>query len=138
MFKRSVHYANYSIYRMRGFALLCVMAAVGVAVGAVMAAADMLLVATLGLGEFHSGAEAGPLSDSLMALGVTVAMAALAVGVAIWISDCAAPLMVRTRAEDRLNSRWGLRWVSVSFALIPFVFVAVVLALLALGFDLNS
>ncbi|MBI5311204.1 MAG: hypothetical protein HZB14_09325 [Actinobacteria bacterium] len=138
MFRRSVHYANYSIYRLRGFALLCVMAAVGVAVGAVMSAADMLLIGALGLGEFHSEAAPEPVSNTLMALGVTVGMAALALAVVVWISDRCAPLMVRTRESDRLNSRWGLRWVSVSFALIPFVFVAVVLALMALGFGINS
>ena len=74
----------------------------------------------------------------MLAIGVTTGMAALAVGIVVWISDRCAPLMVRTREDDRLNSRWGLRWVSISFAMVPFVFVAVILALMALGLDVNT
>lgn len=135
MIKRSVHHASYSMYRIRGAALLCLMAGAGVGIGAVMASADLVLIGAIGLGSLS---EAGSSSDSLMALGVTLGMAALAVGVAIWMADRCAPLMRRTREDDRLNSRWGLRWVSISFALVPFIFVAVALALMALGFDFNS
>lgn len=138
MIKRSVHYANYSMYRLRGFALLCLMAAVGVAVGAVMVAIDMLVIGTLGLGDLTSSVGREGAGEHLAAIGVTLAMALAAVGISIAISDRCAPLMVRTRDEDRLNSRWGLRWVSISFAMVPFFFVAVVLALMALGFDINS
>lgn len=136
MIKRSVHNASYSIYRIRGAMLLCVMAAVGVGVGAVMAAANMVVIGALDIGGFRSGE--ATTSDALIALAVTLAMAALATFVSIALSDRCAPLMRRTRDEDRLNSRWGLRWVSVSFALVPFFFVAVVLALFALGFDVSA
>lgn len=136
MIKRSVHHASYSMYRIRGAALLCVMAAVGVGVGAVMTAADMVLIGALDIGGFRSG-EATTI-DALVAMGITLAMAALAVAISIAISDRCAPLMRRSREDDRLNSRWGLRWVSISFAMVPFFFVVMVLALFALGYDVSS
>lgn len=136
MIKRSVHHASYSMYRIRGAVLLGVMAAVGVGVGAVMAAANMVLIGALDIGGFKSGEATA--TDALMALGVTVAMAALATVISIAVSDRCAPLMRRTREDDRLNSRWGLRWVSISFALVPFFFAAMILVLFALGYDVNA
>jgi uncharacterized membrane protein YidH (DUF202 family) len=138
MLRRSVHYANYSLIRIRGWALLCVMAVVGVGVGAAAAAADLALVGTLGLGGFDSTAGTHSAMQTLAAFGITLAVAVVVMGGLIWVSDRAAPLMARTRDDDRLNSRWGLRWVAISFAMVPLVFVFVVLALMALGLDVNG
>lgn len=138
MIRRSVHYANYSLIRLRGWALLCAMALIGAGIGAAAAAADLALVGTLGLGGLDSSAGAHSLGQTLGAVGVTLAVAAVVAGAVIWVSDKAAPLMARTREDDRLNSRWGLRWVAISFAMVPLAFVFVVLALFALGFDING
>lgn len=135
--RRSVHFASYSFARLRGWVIIVSIAAFSAGVGAGVAAANLALVGALGLAEFDNGPYEGH-ADTLAAFAITLACAAAVAALVVFVCDRFAPRLVRAHERDRLQSRWGLRWVGISFAMTPFLLVCVVLALLALGFDING
>lgn len=137
MIRRSVHYASYSLVRLRGWVIIVFLAIFGAAVGAAGAAANLALVGTLGFAEPGSSAANQGFADTIASIGVTLACAAVVAGIVVTACDRFAPLMVSSSHHDRLQSRWGLRWVGISFAMTPFILVCVVLTLMALGLDIS-
>jgi hypothetical protein len=138
MIRRSVHYASYSLLRLRGWAILVVLAMFGGGIGAAGAAANLALVGALGFATPGSTAGSQGLGGVAASIGVTLACAAVVAGIVLTACDWFAPLMVRANDHDRLQSRWGLRWVGISFAMAPFILVGVVLALMAFGLDIGN
>lgn len=138
LIRRSYEHVNYSLGRLRGWLVMIVVAFFGAAAGAAGAAANLALVGTLGFAELDSAAGDTSLMETFASIGVTLACAAVVAGMVVMVCDWISPMLVRSSERDRLHSRWGLRWLGVSFAMMPFVFVFAVLALFALGFNVNG
>lgn len=137
MVKRSIEHANYSLHRLRDWVIIVALAATGVTAGACGVAAAMTLFGALGSGAPDATWQVEGAADTIAAAAVLAAAAVIVFAVMVWLSDRAAPLMVRSNEQDRMHSRWGLRMTAVTSAALPFVVGCVGVLLMALGVQFN-